>query len=128
MSPYTCCAKQLLKMKLKVVLVFLIIQVDALEEGFKANLNIKQVLAQLRSLTTVHLRPLPGMNRSARLFGRDLLSTVDILKRTQGFFKKKHSEESSANETLNSFTETTSNVLDLENRETWQEIEEVREI
>ena len=97
-----------------------------MEEGFKANLNVKQVLDQLRSLTHLRRKPQPGMKRSARLFGKDLLSTVDILKRAQGVFKNKKGKESSANETLNFFTETASNVLDLENQETWLEIEEVR--
>ena len=97
-----------------------------MEEGFKGNLNIKQVLDKLRSLTHVRKKPQPGMKRSGRLFGKDLLSTVDILKRAQGVFKNKQGKESLANETLNSFTETASNVLDLENQDTWLEIEEVR--
>jgi hypothetical protein len=100
-------------------------QLDALEEGFKVKLDIKQALDQLRSLTRLRRKPRPGMNRSARLFGKDLLSTVDILKRTQGFFKKGEGKKPLAKETLNSFTETASNVLDLENRETWLEVEEV---
>ena len=99
---------------------------DALEEGFKVKLDIKQALDQLRSLTHLHRKPRPGMNSSVRLFGKDLLSTVDILKRTQGFFKKQQGKKPLAKETLNSFTETASNVLDLENQETWLEVEEVR--
>ena len=100
---------------------------DALEEGFKVNLTVKQALDELKSLTNPKKQPRPGVKSSARLFGKDLLATVDILKRTKGFFQKKENK-SFATETLSSYTETASNVLDLENHKTWLEIEEVRTI
>lgn len=81
---------------------------------------------QLRSLTRVHRRPPPGMDAPGRMFGKDLLSAVDILKKAPEFFLKEPGNKLSAIETLESFTETASNVLDIENQETWLEIEEVR--
>ena len=102
------------------------IQFDALTEGFKVNLDIKKTLDELRSLTRPHQQPRPGTNHPARLFGKDLLSTVDILKTTQLLFKKEQGKKTLAMETLTSFTETASNILDLENQDTWLEIEEVK--
>ncbi|XP_028402492.1 adhesion G protein-coupled receptor L3-like [Dendronephthya gigantea] len=99
-------------------------QLDALDEGFKVNLDIKQALDQLRSLTSPKKPPRPGMKGSARLFGKDLLATVGILQRTKSFFQKEKGNKTLATETLSSYTETASNVLDLENQETWLEIEE----
>ena len=100
-------------------------QFDALEEGFKVNLDIRETLKQLRSLTRIHRSPRPGTNHSGRLFGQDLLSTVNILKRSQKIFKEEKGNKSMAKESVGSFTETASNVLDLENHETWMEIDEV---
>ena len=90
------------------------------------NLSITQAMDELRLLTHLHQKPRPGTFRPVRLFGQDLLSAVNILKRAPGFFKKEQGKKPLAKESLNSFTETASNVLDVENQETWLEIEEVR--
>lgn len=103
-----------------------VIQFDALTEGFTVNFDVKKTLDELRSLTRPHKRPRPGANHPARLFGKDLLSTVGILKRTQSLFKREQGKKTLAKETLTSYTETASNILDLENQDTWLEIEEVR--
>ena len=86
---------------------------------------MKQTLDELRSLTRPHNPPRPGSNLPARLFGKDLLAAVDILKRAPLLFRKQQGKERLAKETSTSFTETASNVLDLDNRDTWFEIQEV---
>ena len=90
------------------------------------NLDVRESLKQLRSLTRIHRSPRPGTSRFGRLFGRDLLSTVNILKRSQKIFEEEKGNKSMAKESVESFTETASNVLDLENQETWMEIDDVR--
>ena len=98
-------------------------KINAKDEGFKVNLNIPKILRELKNLTNVH-RPVLG--GPARLFGNDLLSSVDILRRTTGFLKTGADPKKSAKESFLPFTETASNLLDLGNRATWEEIDEVR--
>ena len=86
---------------------------------------MKQTLDELRSLTRPQYPPRPGSSHPARLFGKDLLAAVDILKRAPLLFRKQQGNERLAKETLTSFTETASNVLDLNNQDTWFEIQEV---
>ena len=83
------------------------------------NISIRSALRELQTLT----RRRAG--RPLRLYGRDLLSTVNILERSDGFFRSGLVHTEINYETIDSFIEIASNLLHLANKNTWNDIDEV---
>lgn len=96
------------------------LQTEAITEGFETDVTAKQILLQLANVSE------PVSDNSTRpneIYGRDLSISVDILARLADYNSNQGNVSSTKD--VNNYAQVASNLLDLTNSKTWQNLERV---
>lgn len=93
-------------------------ETEAITEGFETDVTAKQILLQLANVSE------PVSDNSTRpneIYGRDLSISVDILARLADYNSNQGNVSSTKD--VNNYAQVASNLLDLTNSKTWQNLE-----
>ena len=102
------------------IYLLVLFQTEAITEGFETDFTAKQVLSQLANISE------PVSDDSSRpneIYGRDLSISVDILARLADYNSNQGNVSSTKD--VKNYAQVASNLLDLTNSKTWQNLERV---